>query len=106
MVLNLSEDPLLLLTKMFANHSDLKINDYDFVNLVTFAKSTHFSYIAEHLCQMNSVRNSKPILSVQKNEPLWRLIDTSTMLLLVIEMAEAFSLVLLEILQLQAASSR
>ena len=42
MVLSLSEDLLLLLTKMFASHSDLKINDYDFVNLVTFAKALTF----------------------------------------------------------------
>ena len=42
MVLSLSEDPLLLLTKIFASHSDLKINDYDFVNLVTFAKALTF----------------------------------------------------------------
>ena len=35
-------DPLLLLTKMFASHLDLKINDYDFVNLVTFAKALTF----------------------------------------------------------------
>ena len=41
-VLNLSEDPLLLPTKMFVNHSDLKINDYGFVNLVTFAKALTF----------------------------------------------------------------
>ena len=55
MVLNLSEDPLLLLTKMFASHSDLKINDYDFVNLVTFAKHSLFLYfeapLPNELCE-------------------------------------------------------
>ena len=53
--LELIGGPLLLLTKMFASHLDLKINDYDFVNLVTFARHSLFLYfeapLPNELCE-------------------------------------------------------